>query len=121
MTNAILCALPMLFLGMQGIDGPRPTLSDILDREAAYCQRLELAALDFVCLEDVTEKIDQSWDVRTLRWGSSARGRPPTSIKRTFLYDFQFVRRAGDVKETRTLLKKNGRETIVKGAELETR
>lgn len=120
MANAMVCALLVLLLGMSGVDAQRPALNEILDRETAYCRRLELAALDFVCLEDVTEKIDQSKDILWLRW-KSARERPPTSIKRTFLYDFQFVRKAGEVRETRTLLKKNGQATIVKGAELETR
>lgn len=108
-----------LLLGVQGGDRAQPGLEAILEREAEYCRRLESAALDFVCLEDITEKIDQSKDIATLRW-PSARDRPPTSVKRTFLYDFQFVRNGLDIKETRTLLKKNDKEMVVKDAALGT-
>jgi hypothetical protein len=111
--------LPVLLLSVQGGDSPKPSLDEILQREAEYCRRLELAALDFVCFEDITEKVDQSKDINLVTWGS-LRDRPPTSVKRTFLYDFQFIRKDGSIKETRTLLKQNGRDMKVKDAELQT-
>lgn len=113
-------SLSFLMLGTQAA-GPAPVdLEAILEHEAEYCRRLESAALEFVCLEDVVEKIDQSKDIETLRW-QTPRDRPPTSIRRTFLYDFQYVRKGSDVREMRTLIKKNGKETVVREAELETR
>ena len=119
MISAVMAVLPVLLLSTQVDNSPRPTLDEILQREAEYCQRLELAALDFVCLEDITEKIDQSKDINLVKW-SSPRDRPLTSVKRTFLYDFQFIRKGDSIKETRTLLKRNGRDVEVKDAELET-
>ncbi len=119
MMTAVMAILPVFLLSTQIGDSPRPTLDEILQREAEYCQRLELAALDFVCLEDITEKIDQSKDINLVKW-SSPQDRPPTSVKRTFLYDFQFIRKGGSIKETRTLLKQNGRDMEVKDAKLET-
>jgi len=119
MINVMMSVLPVLLLSAQVGDSHRPSLDEILQREAEYCRRLELAALDFVCLEDITEKIDQSKDIALVTW-RSPRDRPPYSVKRTFLYDFQFIRKDGSVKETRTLLKKNGKEMEVKDAELLT-
>jgi hypothetical protein len=119
MINAVMAVLPVLLLSTQIGNSPRPNLDEILQREAEYCRRLELAALEFVCLEDITEKIDQSKDINLIKW-RSPRDRPPTSVKRTFLYDFQFIRKGGSIKETRTLLKQNGRDAEVKDAELET-
>jgi hypothetical protein len=119
MISAVIAILPILLLSTQIGNSPRPTLDEILQREAEYCRRLELAALDFVCIEDITEKIDQSKDINLVKW-SSPRDRPLTSVKRTFLYDFQFIRKGGSIKETRTLLKLNGRDMEVKDAKLET-
>ena len=119
MISAVMAVLPVLLLSTQIGTSPRPNLDEILEREAEYCRRLELAALDFVCLEDITEKIDQSKDINLVKW-RSPRDHPPTSVKRTFLYDFQFIRKGGSIKETRTLLKQNGRDMEVKDAELET-
>jgi hypothetical protein len=120
MSGVLGLALPLLLLSAQTPEPPAATLEAILTHEAEYCRRLESAALDFVCLEDIVEKIDQSKDIASLRWQAPG-DRPPTSIKRTFLYDFQFVRKGFEVKESRTLLRKNGKETFVMEAGLETR
>ena len=119
MINLMMSVIPLLFLSAQAGDSRRPSLDEILQQEAEYCRRLELAALDFVCLEDITEKIDQSKDISLVKW-RTPRDRPPTSVKRTLLYDFQLIRKDGSIKETRTLLKQNGRDMEVKNAELET-
>jgi hypothetical protein len=58
-------------------------------------------------------------DIKLATW-RSPQDRPPYSVKRTFVYDFQFIRRGGTLKETRTLLRLNGREMNVKNAELQT-
>jgi hypothetical protein len=96
-----------------------------------YCKRLERAALDFVCLEDVSEKLDgsrekQEADVRVDSRVTSGVGgvgrmnmsaRPmtfnPSASQKTdhrYLFDYQYVRRAGDVKENRVLLEKDGKK-----------
>ena len=95
-----------------------------------YCRRLERAALDFVCLEEVSEKIDASRekqeadvrvDPRVISGvggaGRMASSRPISSNPAAaddkghrYLFDYQFVRRAGDVKENRVLLEKDGKK-----------
>lgn len=78
-------------------------LEAILKKSADYCRRLDQAALDFVCFEEVTE----TSRYYTLR----------TDI---YLYDYQFVRKDKDTKERRNLVSVNGQKTNVKDSSLNT-
>jgi hypothetical protein len=58
--SAILAAALSLSAGeppARGID-----LSSLLEKAAEYCRKLESAALDFVCREEIREMIDVSLD-----------------------------------------------------------
>jgi hypothetical protein len=79
------------------------TLAAILKKSAAYCQRLEGAALDFVCQEEVKEL--------------STRFTPSVDL---YLYDYQFVRKGKETKEQRRLLSVNGEKADEKEAVLKT-
>ncbi|MBP1769603.1 MAG: hypothetical protein H6P96_221 [Candidatus Aminicenantes bacterium] len=68
-------------------------LATILEKAAHYCWRLDRAALDFVCLEEVSEMKD-----RHLRHFD------------VFLYDYQFVRKKDEIKEQRNLIAIDGRK-----------
>ena len=68
-------------------------LATLLERAANYCRKLDRAALDFICFEEVKELAD-----RHLRRFD------------TFLYDYQFVRKKDDVKEDRKLVAVDGRK-----------
>jgi hypothetical protein len=78
-------------------------LAAILEKAAAYCQRLDRAALDFVCLEEVTEL--------------SVHFTPKTDV---YLYDYQFVRKDQEVAETRKLIAVNGKKTKIRDSALMT-
>ena len=74
-------------------------LSAILRRAAEYCRRLDRAALDFVCFEEVNEE--------TVHF---------TYDETVYLYDYQFVRKDGKTREKRVLVsvdheKARGRES----------
>jgi hypothetical protein len=115
----------------------------VLKQARQYCARLEKAALDFVCLEEVTEKVDISRDKRQADLvmapdavqGSAATssgggyagghmggGRPYWSANpnsgdkndHAYLFDYQFVRREGKVEEKRVLLEKDGKKASPK-------
>ena len=108
-------------------DPASPSLASVLGSAREYCAKLERAAIDFVCVEEVEERLDLSLDDR---FSLEERARvatirdPGTQIdtrrrfvvrrnpkqKNTYLYDYQFVRREGQVEEKRVLLKKNGRK-----------
>ena len=126
----ILCASGGLIgagLARQEIPQPQPDtfqLGLVLKSAREYCARLERAALDFICLEEVTEKLDLSRDSRegpvkqnpTL-FGTDRlvfRMRPGAKLDNAYLYDYQFVRREGKVEEKRALLEKNGKKANAK-------
>lgn len=114
-------AIGLLLSIAQAGDALRPDLGKILEREAQYCLRLEQAALNFVCLEDIAEKVNLTKDIKVDQsalfdmmtdgvWVRSKAGIPPRKIKRTFRYDFQFIREGSRILETRTLLQENGKK-----------
>ena len=103
----------------------------VLKAACEYCRKLEKAALDFVCLEEIKEEINFSRDSPRERsnesstdllfsFGTNFRNAPgfekDKDIKRdnTYLFDYQFVRQAGEVKEKRTLLERNGKKAGAK-------
>ncbi len=103
----------------------------VLKAAREYCRKLEKAALDFVCLEEIKEEIDFSRDSPRDRsneastdllfsFGTNFRNAPGfgknKDVKRdnTYLFDYQFVRLGGQVKEKRVLLEKNGKKADAK-------
>lgn len=100
----------------------------VLKAAREYCLRLERAALDFICVEEVSEQVDLSRDrgrnavtqVPTSRsvTGAGAGGRAELHFDRsrssgnvaTYLFDYQFIRKDGKVTEKRVLLEKNGKK-----------
>jgi len=101
-------------------------LALVLKSARQYCRRLEKAALDFVCQEEVREFVDLTRDnvpnlvtqvpsVTSVSGGWTPGHRaelrldtPPTGKSdNTYLFDYQFVRKSGEVKENRILLEKN--------------
>ncbi len=105
-------------------------LDEILERCAAYCDRLSGAVLDFVCLESVEESIApivQSAPAVSAGGGGPVfypggylvAGRKKRSV---YVYDYQLVRdKLGEIIETRTLTLDNGRRVEEKNAPLKTR
>jgi hypothetical protein len=78
-------------------------LATILKKAAAYCHRLEGAALDFVCQEEAKE--------------FSAHFTPSIDV---YLYDYQFVRKNQETKEQRKLLSLNGEKASTPDMRLRT-
>jgi len=72
---------------------PDPKLAGILDKAAAYCDKLRGASLDFVCREQVKE------------WATERKTLGSASVKRNDLvYDYQLVKDKDAITERRTLL-----------------
>jgi hypothetical protein len=76
-------------------------LAAILKKSGEYCQRLHNAALDFVCLEEVTEM--------------TRHYTPQTDV---YLYDYQFIRKDQETKEKRNLVAFNGKKTNIRDSPL---
>jgi hypothetical protein len=125
--------LSILVGGLCAQEKPAPAndpfqLALVLKSAREYCRRLEAAALDFVCLEEVSEMVDLSREsIKTavtqmptnrVVTGAGAGGPPELRFDRNhaakrssvYLYDYQCVRRARQVKEKRVLLETNGKK-----------
>jgi hypothetical protein len=96
-------------------------LDSILKKAADYCRKIEASVLDFVCREEVAEKVDPSRDMTKplapqydWNWIRGGAGTTVYSItrpaKNTFIYDYQCVRVNRILKETRTLIELNGKK-----------
>jgi hypothetical protein len=124
--------IPFVFTGQKEVAAPQSDpfqLALVLKGAREYCRRLESAALDFVCVEDVSEKVDLSHDKSGTQTFTVPRnleinpvssrpgdmillhGRPSAaSVENNYLFDYQFVREAGKLKEKKTMLLKNGKK-----------
>ena len=78
-------------------------LAAILKKSEEYCRRLEKAALDFICLEEVKE--------------FSRYYTPHTDI---YLYDYQFIRKNEEIKERRNLIAVNGKKENIQDSSLKS-
>ena len=116
-------------------------LANILELCAAYCDRLSSAVLDFVCLEQIEEMVAtlavSTEDIDKARFEnpgnlvgiakSSDPGQVTSAVRvkrrvrSQFVYDFQLIKdKLGQIIETRTLIKENGRTVLEKNAFLKT-
>ena len=104
-------------------------LETILRKTAEYCRKLEGVAFDFVCREEIAERIDPSLEVNTpmipnWAWTSLTQkvhitGKPP-DIKNSYVYDYQCVRAERKVREVRRLLEENKKKLDEPDAKLKT-
>ncbi|MDH4219860.1 MAG: hypothetical protein OEY18_02435 [Candidatus Aminicenantes bacterium] len=86
------------------------TLREALKKIGEYCTRLKNGAYHFVCLEEISEKIDYSQDIQD----------EYIIEKNEYLYDYQLIKKNGLTKESRILLEKNGIKKHENDAQLET-
>ena len=95
------------------------SLEMALARAADYCDRLDRSVLDFVCRERVEEWFRPSAQpaVYHMRRAIFLGAR----VDHDYIYDYQLVRgRQGDITESRTLLKEDGKKVSVPDAPLKT-
>jgi hypothetical protein len=93
----------------------RDRIAAILKSCSEYCQKLENASLDFVCKEEIRERIFYGRGsaiplVRRLRFFK----------ENTYLYDYQLVRKDRRISEQRILIEENGQEQHKENAVLQT-
>lgn len=79
----------------------RLRLATILKKSEEYCRRLEQAALDFVCFEEVRE-LSRYFTLKT----------------NVYLYDYQFIRKNQVIKEKRNLIEVNGKKKNIQDSSL---
>jgi hypothetical protein len=115
---------------------PAVDLPSLLEKTAEYCRKLESAILDFICREEIAERIDPALDVppppTVKTWstadnwtGAESRGAivitaAPAKIKNFYVYDYQCIRKQGQIRERRTLLEENKKKKNEPNAVLKT-
>ncbi len=99
-------------------------LKIILAKCAEYCEKLAGVSLDFVCNEKITEELYQQVFVSTVSGGQSqvsfSASGTRLAEKNIYVYDYQMVRKAKELRERRNLVEENGKRKEEKDAELKT-
>jgi len=87
----------------------------ILEKTAEYCSKLDNASLDFVCHEEIKERLYYSPGAD----GTYLGGR--FYKENQYLYDYQLIRKEGQMLEKRVLLEENGKNKMEADAALKTK
>lgn len=99
-------------------------LDGILKNCAHYCVLLQNAVLDFVCLEEIEERIYPSGSYITghnTRFRAlSLRGIGHLVERNERIYDYQLIKKHRSITETRALLEENGEKKQQKNSDLQT-
>jgi hypothetical protein len=128
--------------GMEFPQNQAPDLAALLEKAAAYCRKLEGAALDYICKEEIVEVTDPRLDmsqsttplttwtsVKPTADASTGLGETrtgiaivpsPPKVKRTLIYDYQCIRAGGEIREVRNLLEENRKKINEPKAKLKT-
>jgi len=93
-------------------------LDTILKKCAEYCVKLGNSALDFVCLEEINEKINRTREISPFAYWQADR--KPIE-KNKYVYDYQFIKKRQKMEEVRILLEENGMKKNEKDADLRTK
>jgi YHS domain-containing protein len=94
--------------------------SALMAKVTDYCAKLENAALYFVCSEKIVEKLEPGWQLAQV-WakaldpfekdplGGVMFGSGISGEKNSYAYDYQVIRKEGQISEKRILLEENGK------------
>jgi len=107
---ALIFFSPLIFAQNVSAQTDQVKIMQILKRSREYCQRLSKTALDFVCMEEVSEKnINVVQVVEIIRFGMGSRVVEKEVVtKHKYLYDYQFIRKDDRKIEKRILLEEDG-------------
>lgn len=105
-------------------------LNKILETAGDYCERLKSMALYFVCHENITERTSEFDRSRIVRFVPDSEKnnlftiiddlRVTKTIKHSFIFDYQMIKKGKDLKEKRDLLEENGKRRNEKDVEFKT-
>jgi hypothetical protein len=97
-------------------------LKKILKETANYCERVKGMALFYVCKEKITEKEFFYSGTSFARSETEREQRPfrlVSTKEKKLLYDYQLIKKAGEMKEQRILLEEDGKKMYQENAELD--
>jgi hypothetical protein len=108
-------------------------LGKILEKCAEYCEKLSNSVLFFVCMEKVTEEHFGSIfrpiisegrreiNKKMSKFYKDLAANPHASVRIKYLYDYQLIRKEGEVTEKRKLLEMDGEKQDQDNARLQTK
>jgi hypothetical protein len=99
------------------LEQKKEDLNVILQKAGDYCLKLERAALDFVCREEVDECIYHPYNVSSYIRPDLSEARPEINH---YVYDYLLIRNR-EIKESRILLKENGAPCHIEDAPLKVK
>ncbi len=111
-----------MFVPELGANDNEIGLKKILKETAGYCDRVKGMALFYVCKEKITEKEFFYSGTSFARSATEREQRPfrlVSTIEKNLLYDYQLIKKAGELKEQRILLEEDGKKMHQKDAELD--
>lgn len=105
-------------------------LSQIIIRCGEYCELVKRAALNYICNENIidvettfktasTIVRDPYGNITTLTQATKLKQK--RTKKKTYVYDYQLIKKGEELKESRILLMENGKKKHKENAELKTR
>jgi hypothetical protein len=103
-------------------------LKKILEAAGDYCEQLKTMALNFICHENIREKTREFEKMLLFRLGPDKPRRflalddlrTVKTVKNSYVYDYQMIKKGDDFKEKRDLLEENGKKKSKKDVELQT-
>jgi len=112
------------FMFVQGLEANDEEigLKKILEETANYCERAKGMALFYVCKEKITEKEFFFSGTSFARSATEREQRPfrvVSTKEKKLLYDYQLIKKAGELKEQRILLEEDGKKMYQENAELD--
>ena len=106
---ALIFFSPSIFTQNVSAQTDQVKIMQILKKSREYCRRLSQTALDFVCMEEVSEKnINVVQVVEMIRGMGSWVVKKEIVTKHKYLYDYQFIRKDDRKIEKRILLEEDG-------------
>jgi hypothetical protein len=105
----------------------RTQLNQLLKKSAEYCEKVKNIALFYVCLEKIKEKkyMYRTTTSERVSLSGAVVEKPYKSLKlkRTkiysYVYDYQLIKKGGELRERRILIEKNKKKKQKENAELE--
>lgn len=119
-----------LLMSLSNTENREDVLNRVLSQTGKYCEKLKNSVLDFVCVEEIKEKIDYSKDdpsqnhrskmFRSMDGMMSETKRAKVSSIKTnkYLYDYQLMKKGGQTYEKRILMEENGKSRREENAQL---
>jgi hypothetical protein len=111
--------------GPQVSDGEK--LRSILEKTAEYCEKLKGLALHFVCEEKIQERTFTFKKSLLFKRSREKRGYEliedlgvDKTAKKSYVYDYQMIKKGDDFKELRNLLAENGKKKNERNVKLKT-